>query len=132
MTTLIHRYNVCITYVHIEKQVAAIIYNNLNPLNRAADGEGDGNTIATEKDRLDIELETYMSNKDQILDFNIVQSSVEHIKKIHDSKNEKSAGKKASVTAALGAFRAAAPIDLLQKYSETLTQVKLITCFHDS
>ena len=73
-----------------------------------------------------------MSNKDQILDFNIVQSSVEHIKKIHDSKNEKSAGKKASVTAALGAFRAAAPIDLLQKYSETLTQVKLIICFHDS
>jgi hypothetical protein len=71
-----------------------------------------------------------MSNKDQILDFNIVQSSVEHIKKIHDSKNEKSAGKKASVTAALGAFRAAAPIDLLQKYSETLTQVELMTCFH--
>ena len=60
-------------------------------------------------------------NQDQILDFNIVQSSVEHIKKIHDSKNEKSEKKK-SVAAALGAFRSAAPIDLLQKYSEILTK----------
>ena len=61
---------------------------------RAADADDQGQTIATKKDRLDIELETYMSNKDQILDFNTVQSSVEHIKKIHDSKNDKANGKK--------------------------------------
>jgi hypothetical protein len=33
---------------------------------RSADAEGDGNTIATEKDRLDIELEDYIGNNEQV------------------------------------------------------------------
>ena len=33
---------------------------------RTADAEADGLTMATEKDRLNVELEAYISNKDQV------------------------------------------------------------------
>ena len=33
---------------------------------RIAESEGDGNAIATEKDRLDVELDVYVANKDQV------------------------------------------------------------------
>ena len=36
-------------------------------LSRIAESEGDGNTIATEKDRLDVELDVYVANKDQVV-----------------------------------------------------------------
>ena len=38
-------------------------------LSRIAESEGDGNTIATEKDRLDVELDVYVANKDQVVWF---------------------------------------------------------------
>ena len=60
-----------------------------------------------------------MSNAEQILDFNIVSHSVEHIKKIYDH-GEKDIPKK--FTAALAwQSRAGGTGDLLQKYSETMT-----------
>ena len=36
-----------------------------------AESEGDGNTIATEKDRLDVELEVYVTNKDQVSNYSV-------------------------------------------------------------
>ena len=39
---------------------------NFFSLCRIAESEGDGNTIATEKDRLDVELDVYVANKDQV------------------------------------------------------------------
>ena len=44
-------------------------------------------TIATDKDKFDIELQPYIQNEDQILDFNHVTQSVERIKKIFDKVN---------------------------------------------
>ena len=49
-----------------------------------------------------------------------MQSSVEHIKKIHE-KSEKKDDKKASSAAAAWANKTTGPIDLLQKYSDILT-----------
>ena len=49
-----------------------------------------------------------------------MQSSVEHIKKIHE-KSEKAEDKKASSVAAVWAGKTTGPIDLLQRYSDILT-----------
>ena len=54
------------------------------------------------------------------MDFNFVQASVEHIKKIHD-KEERAKDKKASNVASIWAGKTAGPIDLLQRYSDILT-----------
>ena len=38
----------------------------LHVINRLAESEGEGYTIATEKDRLESELDVYVINKDQV------------------------------------------------------------------
>ena len=47
----------------------------------------DSATIATDKDKFDIELQPYIQNENQILDFNHVTQSVDRIKKIFDKAN---------------------------------------------
>ena len=106
-----------------KEDVSKYIHNRLQlliPDKKAAEGDTEG-TIATEKDRLDIELQTYMKNAEQILDFNIVSHSVEHIKKIHDRSEGNGPIPKKFTAAAMWQSRAGGPADLLQKYSETMT-----------
>ena len=78
-------------------------------------------TIATDKDKFDIELEPYIQNENGILDFNHVTQSVEKIKKIFDKANVVSDKvKKEKVTAA--SDQAGHPVtNLLESYSKILT-----------
>ena len=57
----------------------------------------------------------------QILDFNFVQASVEHIKKIHDQAEKVSDKKVIGVASMWSGKMDRGPIDLLQRYSDILT-----------
>lgn len=84
----------------------------------------DNATIATDKDKFDIELEPYIQNENQILDFNHVTQSVDRIKKIFDKAANTNAsgaavekGKKEK-----GGTGAGDPVtNLLETYSKVLT-----------
>lgn len=80
----------------------------------------DNATIATDKDKFDIELEPYIQNDNQILDFNHVTQSVERIKKIFDKANvviDKWKKEKAAAVDQVGL-----PVtNLLETYSKILT-----------
>ena len=82
----------------------------------------DNATIATDKDKFDVELEPYIQNENQILDFNHVTQSVERIKKIFDKANiviDKA--KKEKVAAVDQVGKVAAVTNLLETYSKILT-----------
>ena len=81
----------------------------------------DNKTIATDKDKFDIELEPYIQNENQILDFNHVTQSVERIKKIFDKANlVLDKGKKEKAVAVVE--QVGQPVtNLLETYSKILT-----------
>ena len=81
----------------------------------------DNATIATDKDKFTIELEPYIQNENQILDFNHVTQSVDRIKKIFDKANtvQLDKGKKEKQVAA---DQVGHPVtNLLETYSKILT-----------
>ena len=81
----------------------------------------DNATIATDKDKFTIELEPYIQNENQILDFNHVTQSVDRIKKIFDKANtvQLDKGKKEKPVAA---DQIGHPVtNLLETYSKILT-----------
>ena len=81
----------------------------------------DNATIATDKDKFTIELEPYIQNENQILDFNHVTQSVDRIKKIFDKANtvQLDKGKKEKPVAA---DQVGHPVtNLLETYSKILT-----------
>lgn len=81
----------------------------------------DSATIATDKDKFAIELEPYIQNENQILDFNHVTQSVDRIKKIFDRASmglDKSKKEKPAAADQVGQ-----PVtNLLDTYSKILTQ----------
>ena len=81
----------------------------------------DSATIATDKDKFAIELEPYIQNENQILDFNHVTQSVDRIKKIFDRASmglDKSKKEKP-----VAADQVGQPVtNLLDTYSKILTQ----------
>ena len=85
----------------------------------------DNATIATDKDKFDIELEPYIQNENQILDFNHVTQSVDRIKNIFDkAANTNAAG--AAVEKGKkekgGTDQVGLPVtNLLETYSKVLT-----------
>lgn len=103
--------------------IAKYIHNRLQLLvqDKARLAEGDGNTIATDKDILDVELEPYITTQEQILDFNTVTHSVEHIKKIHDRSEQAQMSQKVNTAASAWAMKATGPLDLLRTYADVLT-----------
>ena len=88
-------------------------------------------TIATDKDKFDIELEPYIQNENQILDFNHVTQSVDRIKKIFNkAANTNAAGgaavekgkKEKGGTGHAGDHQVGHPVtNLLETYSKVLT-----------
>ena len=90
----------------------------------------DNATIATDKDKFDIELQPYIKNENQILDFNHVTQSVDRIKKIFDKAANTNAsgaavdkGKKEKGGAGHpGDHQVGLPVtNLLETYSRVLT-----------
>ena len=81
----------------------------------------DNVTIATDKDKFDIELQPYIENENQILDFNHVTQSVDRIKKIFDKATtfiDKGKKEKVTATEQVGQL----PVtNLLETYSKMLT-----------
>ena len=82
----------------------------------------DSATIATDKDKFDIELQPYIQNENQILDFNHVTQSVDRIKKIFDKANTAvlDKGKKEKIDKTTDQI--GLPVtNLLETYSKILT-----------
>ena len=88
-------------------------------------------TIATDKDKFDIELEPYIQNENQILDFNHVTQSVDRIKKIFDKAANTTTGgganagvekgKKEKGDGTAGHDHQVPVTNLLETYSKVLT-----------
>ena len=82
----------------------------------------DNATIATDKDKFDIELQPYIQNENQILDFNHVTQSVDRIKKIFDKANTAAQDKgKKEKTDKTGDQLGHPVTNLLETYSKILT-----------
>ena len=85
----------------------------------------DNATIATDKDKFDIELHPYIENENQILDFNHLSQSVERIKKIFDKATSTTGGdvKGKKEKGAAGDYQQSGqPVtNLLEAYSKVLT-----------
>ena len=85
----------------------------------------DNATIATDKDKFDIELHPYIENENQILDYNHLTQSVERIKKIFDKAASVTSGDvkgKKEKGAAGDHQQSGQPVtNLLETYSKILT-----------
>ena len=82
----------------------------------------DNATIATDKDKFDIELQPYIQNENQILDFNHVTQSVDRIKKIFDKANTVALDKGKKEKMEKTGDQAGLPVtNLLETYSKILT-----------
>ena len=82
----------------------------------------DSATIATDKDKFDIELQPYIQNENQILDFNHVTQSVDRIKKIFDKANTATLDKGKKEKIDKTADQIGLPVtNLLETYSKILT-----------
>ena len=91
----------------------------------------DNATIATDKDKFDIELQPYIQNENQILDFNHVTQSVDRIKKIFDKANTAALDKGKKENMDKTADQVGHPVtNLLEVYSKILTHsyFSLKTC----
>ena len=82
----------------------------------------DSATIATDKDKFDIELQPYIQNENQILDFNHVTQSVDRIKKIFDKANTAALDKEKKEKIDKTTDQIGLPVtNLLETYSKILT-----------
>ena len=76
----------------------------------------------TDKDKFDIELQPYIQNENQILDFNHVTQSVDRIKKIFDKANTVALDKGKKEKMEKTGDQAGLPVtNLLETYSKILT-----------
>jgi len=76
----------------------------------------DRRIIATDRDKIEIELDPYITEENLIMDLNKITHSVERIKRILDGATaSQTIGRSMSISVLGGA-------DLLQKYSSILTE----------
>lgn len=76
----------------------------------------DRRIIATDRDRIEVEIDPYVMDETMIMDLNKITNSVERIKRIIDgAKSNLAKGRSVSMSATGGA-------DLLLKYSTILTE----------